>query len=339
MERRTKLTAAAGAAALVAALLGWRSLGARGPDAPASAEAAPTPVAAKAPAPAAPRREARAEASREREPQAAPPHSLRGTEVDGALRVDELGDLILDPDIIRLFDYFLTATGEESPEALRARILAAIRERLDGPAALQATALLDKYLAYREASRRMPSGLKSDDLAARLEAIRRLRREHFGEEAASKLFGDEERESAVAIAQSRVAKDPSLTPEEREARLAELDEGLPEAAREAREEALRPLRQQADEEALRAAGATDEEMFEHRAATVGEDAAERLAALDKERADWKQRVDAFRVERERIASTTPDEGARRAVEQRRLDALFSPEEQLRVRVILKMPRP
>lgn len=269
-----------------------------------------------------------------------PPRSLRGTEIDGALRVDDSGNLILGPEVIAFFDYFLTATGEESAEAIRQRILAAIRERLDGPAAAQAAALLDRYLAYREASRslRVESGDEGDP-AKRLEAIRRLRREQFGEEAAEALFGDEEREGAVAVAKREVALDPTLTPEEREARLAELDEDLPEAAREAREEARRPLRQQAEEQAMRAAGATDEELYQRRVETVGVEAADRLAALDRDRADWKRRLEAFREERERLAARAHDDAERLAQEEALLEQRFTPEERLRVRAILRMPAP
>ncbi|MCC6552361.1 MAG: lipase chaperone [Polyangiaceae bacterium] len=319
--------------------MGARVIAARSPAPREPAAAGAGSVAAHAAAPPAPRpqsRPPRAEAPREREPASPPPKSLRDTDADGALRVDEHGDLILGPEVIRFFDYFLSATGEETPEALRARILAAIRERLDGAAALQAAALLDRYLGYRQAAMRMPPGLDSDDPKARLESIQRLRREHFGEEAASKLFGDEEREDAVAAERSRVASDPTLTPEERDAKLAELESELPDSARAAREESRRPLRQQAEEEALRAAGATEQELYQHRVETVGEEAAQRLTDLDRQRAEWKQRVEAFRLERERIAATTPDDAARRAAQKRALEASFTPEEQLRVKAILKI---
>src|SRR5262245_46940633 len=42
------------------------------------------------------------------------PGSLQGTDEDGALRVDEAGDLVVGPEVLRLFDYYLSATGEES---------------------------------------------------------------------------------------------------------------------------------------------------------------------------------------------------------------------------------
>lgn len=263
-------------------------------------------------------------------PAPALPGSLLGTARDGALRVDAAGDLIVGPEILALFDYFFSATGEESDEVIRARILAAIRAELSGPAADRAIALLDDYIAYREATRAL-SAQGSTDLDDRLDALRRLRRKHFGDEDADKLFGEQERADAVALEQKRVREDRSLSPEERDRRLARLEEDLPEPIRAARDEAVRPQRQQAEEQAMREQGATDEEIRRRRVETVGEEAADRLAALDQRRAAWKERLAAFRAKRAAIVASEPSEPAQRAAVQRLLEESFTPEEQIRVR--------
>jgi lipase chaperone LimK len=262
--------------------------------------------------------------------------SLRGTDIDGALRVGPDGELVLGPDVVAFFEYFLAATGEESDAVIRARIEAAIRERLDGPAEAEALALLDKYLKYREAGRNMAAPPGSDPLA-RIEAVKKLRREHFGEEAASQLFGEEELEGEVAAERSRVMKDPSLSPEERDAKLAELEAKLPEAARVAREEARRPLQLRQDEEALRANGATEEEIHRHRVEAVGEEAADRLRELDRKRAEWKGRIEAFRAERDQIAKHYADDAAREAAVAKLLEESFAPEERARAKALADMP--
>src|SRR5262245_39528498 len=41
------------------------------------------------------------------------PGSLRGTEEDGALEVGDDGDLVIGARVLRLFDYYLSAGGEE----------------------------------------------------------------------------------------------------------------------------------------------------------------------------------------------------------------------------------
>src|SRR5689334_7743323 len=47
------------------------------------------------------------------------PRSLQDTQVDGGLAADANGHLIVAPGVRALFDYFLSATGEESPQIIR----------------------------------------------------------------------------------------------------------------------------------------------------------------------------------------------------------------------------
>src|SRR5437870_454478 len=78
--------------------------------APAAAESSPRALLARAANPPA-RVPAKTAAA---EPPLGPnPASLQGTEEDGALRVDDRGDLLVGPEILAFFDYYLAATGEE----------------------------------------------------------------------------------------------------------------------------------------------------------------------------------------------------------------------------------
>jgi lipase chaperone LimK len=324
------------ALASAAALFGARFLSAERPTPAAAVERATRPVEASRArsTEAAPGADAPVPTASADDPAPAVPRSLRGTDVDGALRTDAKADLIVGPEVAALFEYFLSATGEESPEAIKARIVAAIRERLDGRAEVQALALLDRYLDYRDATRGLR--VESEDPAARLAAIRKLRRERFGAEDADRLFGAEEREGEVAIEASRLASDATLSHAEREARIAALEDELPLATREARAAARQPVRQQAEEQALREAGATEAELYAHRVVTVGAEAADRLAALDRQRAEWTRRLDAFRAERARLVARSHDLVTLRAEEDALLARDFTPEERVRVRAILSM---
>ncbi|RKH35058.1 lipase chaperone [Corallococcus praedator] len=260
------------------------------------------------------------------------PGSLRDTEEDGAVFVDASGHLVPNPDLLRFFNYYLSATGEESPAQIRERILASLRAKKLPPSAMdEAVQVLDDYLAYLEAARafgRTPSA-GAMDTAERLEALRKLRREHLGG-SADGMFGQEEAVDAVAVERLKLQKDASLTADEREKRMAALEERLPPAVRQSREEAARPLRQMAVEQELLAGGATPEDLHQHRLSTVGPEATERLETLDRERAQWKQRLADFRAKREALGRTQPDPALRQAAVQRLLFDSFTPEERLRV---------
>jgi len=210
------------------------------------------------------------------EPLPASPASLDGTEVDGRLAVDAHGDLVVSPDVRRFFEYFLSASGEETDATIRRRVEAAIDARVPPRAAAQARTLFAKFLALREAARALQAS-PSDSLATRLAAVREIRWKTFGRAVADALFGDEDTADDAALEHRAPA---TTTPAEREAEL--------------------------------------------RVAALRDGGAERLEALDRARADWQARLDAFRAERARIG----EEAAAGL-----LQSSFRPEEQVRVRAL------
>ena len=118
------------------------------------------------------------------------------------LVVDASGRFVATPDARRLFDYFLATAGEEPVADIRARIVAVIDRRLSGDAARDATALLDRYLAYRERARHTTT--REDLLAAR--------RQVLGADADA-LVADVTPLEDMAVEAARLANDPSLGPD------------------------------------------------------------------------------------------------------------------------------
>lgn len=259
--------------------------------------------------------------------------SLRGTEVDGALTTDEQGRFIVTPDVRRFIDYFLTAVGEVPMPDIRARIIREIHARLSGQAAEDAVAFLDRYLEYRRRTREIAEqGGVSGSLEERLEALRALRREVFGEQDAEALFGEEERMQLADLERRKVLQDPELTMEEKLARIEEIEQQLPPNVREARREAMLPLRLAEAERALREAGGTEDEIRALRVQMVGEEAADRLEKLERRRALWRERVAEYQRERDAILGdpSLDDEQKQHLVEELTRDR-FSPPERLRLR--------
>lgn len=259
------------------------------------------------------------------------PASLRETETDGWLGVDDDGHLVVTPGARWFFDYFLSATGEESPEDLRARIVGEIERRLPPTGAREAVALLDRYLSYRERVRSAQDTGSADDLGDRLAELHRTRVDTFGASDAAILFGEEEQVQSADLRRRAVMSDTTLTPDERERQLHAIEQQLPPAVRAARADTFAPLHLMQDEQALRAAGGSADDVHALRAQRFGAEAAERLAALDREQAAWQQRVEAYHLARRRIdADTTLSDSARAQA----LDALvtqrFTPQERLRI---------
>jgi len=220
--------------------------------------------------------------------------------VDGALVVDASGRFVPTPSALRLFDYFLSASGEAPVGRILERIDAAIAG-LPESARADARALLEAQLAYREATRSLQAeGIGDDDLETRQQRLRELRREIFGAETAEQLFAEEERMARVALELRRIERNADLAPEEKAARRAAAEEELPSNVRAARRRATLPSELVRQEATLRDEGATPGEIRALREERVGPEATDRLEALDARRAAWTSRVEAYGLERDRV---------------------------------------
>lgn len=259
--------------------------------------------------------------------------SLQGTRPDGAVRVAPDDSVVADAQLIELFDYYLSTVGEKSPAAVRAEIERELDRTLRPAAAAAAKRVLTRYIAYRQAL----AGLQTDrrltgpDAAAlkrRLNALRSLRAQYFSQREIAAIFGREDAANAEALARMEIRDDRTLSAEQKQARLAALDAGLPADVRAAREAPLKIVRVQEAAERLRAGGADEEDVFRLRAEAFGADAAQRLADVDSEEVAWKRRIEAYLAERRGLRNEAEIAALRSRMfsedEQRRLTAYESP---------------
>jgi lipase chaperone LimK len=195
---------------------------------------------------------------------------------------------------------------------------------------------LDRYLAYRERVHTTHAAGRTDGLEHRLALLHRIRVEIFGASDAAILFGEEEQVQAVDLQRRAVMRDTTLDAEERERRLYEIEQELPPAIRAARAESVAPLHLMQDEQALRAANGTEEEIRALRAQRFGADAAARLAALDREQAAWRQRVENYRSARRAIeADPMLSTSARATALEALLADRFTAQERVRVEALVE----
>ena len=229
------------------------------------------------------------------------PASWRGTEPDGALQLDDNGDLIVSEAVRRRFDYFLSALGEEDLNVLRARVAAHLKASLPPEAARQAWDLFERYTGYRAALRELDNpGNDPADLRRSLEERRALRRRWFDTEAREAFFGFRDRYDSFALDRRDILKDPTLSAQEKAARVQALEAGLAPELRAMMEATRRPVSVAAEVARLREQGASEARVYQLRERELGADAAQRLADLDRRRSQWQQRYDEYREQRETI---------------------------------------
>lgn len=269
------------------------------------------------------------------------PASLQGTEVDGALEVDAAGRLLVGNRVRQTFDYFLTTVGEEPLDTVLARLKAYIRHKLPPGAAAEAEKMLADYLAYRQAlagiqDAAQPAGGRFDESAVReaLQEARELRGEYMTAEMAGAFYADEDTMNDYMLDRVVILQDGQLTATERAGRLAEIEAQLPDALREA----THVLNQYRDLQALTSQwtdnAGSDADLRQIRENLLGAEAADRLEALDRTRADWDGRLTAWLSERSqlRAASGLDDADRQQQIDARRSQH-FSDAERLRVEAL------
>jgi lipase chaperone LimK len=245
------------------------------------------------------------------------PASLAGSDVP-RLTLDPRGELVLDLRLRRLFDYFLTAHGELSPEGLRALIHAALARQLSGRSLVTARALLDDYLALRQAELRARLVSSRLSLADQVAARHARRRQYLAPDVADAFFAADEQRDLHALARAQ-ARASGAAADEAEAAAASL---LTPQQRAEREQTfvLAGLRAEAAE------GAPPGTSVDLSAFDV--DAPRRLSELRMRQADFARRRAAYRAAQQGRSGASEDELRRVAAdlglderEFRRLQAL------------------
>jgi lipase chaperone LimK len=219
--------------------------------------------------------------------------SLSGSVMDGALTLGAGGHYVPDVRSRQLFDWALSATGEVREDILEQRLTDYVRASLVPPAQAEALDVLGRYLNYRRAGSQL---LPASDAATRLQEVIALRAQFFTPSEHQALFGAEEARAQVAVAQMVVAGSQA-TDSDKSAAAARIAANLPPAAKQAQDAARAPVLAFQQEAAMRAAGASADSIDAFRRQTFGDDAADRLKALDADNAAFAQTLTALQGER------------------------------------------
>ncbi|MGH8050769.1 MAG: lipase secretion chaperone [Arenimonas sp.] len=222
--------------------------------------------------------------------------SLRGTEVDGGILLNANGEVVLDPGMRRLFDYYLSLIGER--DLIQIRVL--LKEHLLGNyGAVNAEIVLqyfDRYTDYLNALTNLKIGntVKPEE---RLKQVTVLRQKMLGEEMVTAFFADEEALAALTLKRMAIANDKNRSADEKTKMLAELDAAENYSARTEADTAALITEQTRQ---LDASHLTEAQRAAERETLWGKEAAERLAQLDLERARWDARIEQYLLARSRI---------------------------------------
>lgn len=248
------------------------------------------------------------------------PRSLKGTQVDGEIIIDENKQLVVTEGLRRLFDYFLSALGEEDEAVIYARVESYIRSHTPEPAASQAMKVFDQYIAYLKAIPAIEKrygnlqlqATKNGELdlnvvAQQRQDVAKLRQQHFDKTTITAFFGAEDEYDDYSIAMVKINQDKQMSDAQKEAAKQDYISRMPDNATKAN------IAQQANlnelitrTEQMQAKGATAEELYNMRRELVGAPAAARLAQVDQQDAHFAQRFKQYQAQKQQLLSQNAD---------------------------------
>lgn len=233
------------------------------------------------------------------------PNSLQDVPSPSPLGLDQNGHLIVDMRVRNLFEHYLSAIGEEDLDSIILRIKYDLSSQLDKNSLDEALEVMTGYLQYRNYLGVLKNDFAADnsDRQYDLDAVRNTKlaardaRISFLSEAAIEgMFAQDDEYDDYMMARARVMADSALSPEEKVQQVAEITSLAPAWIAESYAPSQRFDSVRSQTKLLVDSGAGESEVYALRDQVYGAEAAERLSTLDARRADWQNKVDAYRVE-------------------------------------------
>jgi len=270
------------------------------------------------------------------------PSSINDIDHDVQLKTDSAGNLIVGEEAKHLFEFYLSSIGEESLEQILTRIQHELDEQLQPPALNQALSLLKRYVDYKielaelEAETNVSTVSSLSDLekiTLQKTQLNTLRAQHFDQIEHQQFFEQEEAYDSYMLSHLEIMKNESLDEFEKKQQAKLLEQTLPEEMQTVRKQVTKHSNLYETAINMRKAGASEEEIYQVRAQTLGDEAAIAMAKLDSDRKEWQQRLASYAERRDLIINSgLSNEDSALAINNL-IEANFSGTEQLRVRAL------
>ena len=240
-------------------------------------------------------------------------------------------------------DMMLEATANK--ESGEPRDVAVLRQRLNAlvgkyfpPELVQrATALMARYVDYRQALGQLAAPTDPADpsaMRAALQARDRVRQQYFSADEYEALFAQDERLDRYTLARLSIERQTQLSAEQKKAALDVAAQGLSDSQRTQRSAAVQHLDVQTQTAVFDSRNTSASERHAQRSAQYGEPAASRLAQLDGQERQWENNLDQY-AQATAALPVNASAAQRQQLEQLR-QQLFTPEQQQRVDAWLEL---
>ncbi|MEH6450908.1 MAG: lipase secretion chaperone [Oleispira sp.] len=248
--------------------------------------------------------------------------------------------LIVTASLKDLFDYYLSAAGEESTDEIDQRIQKELARQLDAAALAQAMSIWNDYLTYKHElvkfDQQYPAYSSQPEKSKQLQLLQQrqlaliaLQDQLFGANIAQVLFNfDRQLDGHTLEKAALLASD--LSAEQIQQRLINLSAQLPietvvSLQRNNQQKTLVEINQKE--------GLSAQQKYQQREQQVGAAAASRLQVLDEVRAAWEIRMITFKQQKQQLEQAGLANEEYKVSLDKLYNQHFAPEERLRARAL------
>lgn len=241
------------------------------------------------------------------------PQSLADSPLPSALDTNEQGELIINMKVRRLFEFYLSAIGEETLAECILRIRHALTQQLPESAIATGLEVLEGFLQYQNHIGEIKNNFSAryHDDTYDLERIKEIKqtvrasRSLFLSPQTSLAFYKQEDEyDDYMINKMAIKSRTDLTAQQKQVEYEYLNHQSPAwiSQQELHTNLINHV--QAQEKTLRESHADESAIHQLRVKHYGEQGAQNLAALDQQRAQWANRVEQYRLESQAIITSS-----------------------------------
>ncbi|MBF0117429.1 MAG: hypothetical protein HQK79_01220 [Desulfobacterales bacterium] len=272
------------------------------------------------------------------------PPALSDTKVDGVLRADSNGKLIINRDIRHVFDYFLSARSQESLDTIISRIKNHINNSLPSEAAKQATEILNSYIAYQNDLKKFEPSVTLEgnkdqyisELKKTFQERMDLRRKNMGDKIADVFFAEEESYDNFNLQNLEIQTNDALSKKEKDDKIKVLEDQLPEELKERYKRKREEAYVESEINELFKNEGNEQKIHQLRESVYGKEAADRLGQLDKQRKEWQNRVEEYQKSKDTILGSSDLSNENKQTKIKELEKNFNGTELIELEILEKI---
>jgi lipase chaperone LimK len=271
------------------------------------------------------------------------PSSLLDSTLPLTLDINESGELIINKKIQHLFDFYLSAMGEESLDIIVTRIKHSLTSQLVDPALTQGVEILTGYLQYLNEVSAIKQQFEQsidpnntgeyalENVIQVREMVLDARASYLDDDVIDAFFGQADEYEDYMLSLAMINKNNELDANAKQSEKAELDASAPAwlLALQRNANQLNVYRNQY--KTLQEQGAIQTELQDFTQQSFSPEVADRLEKLDEKRQQWQVKLDEYRVQLAAITANYDSYSEQQQLEIIQLrEAYFTPQEIKRV---------